>query len=145
MFIPRAHSDPGGQRRESRWLPVHPPTPMTQVQPLLRYPQPSLQRHDLIMPHSLQSVTAINPQFQKPQMTSFGVNTEPVGEPVIPHPERKPLCLRILLVPYTLIAWILTSWCSPSPECMRCVQISYWMVIMVSGIITLVLALSPKK
>ena len=144
MVLPRAHSDPGGQRHEAGWAPVHSPSPMIQYPPPLRYPQSNL-HHEPIIPLNVQSPPSLAASTPQPQMISLGVNTDVVGEPVIPHPARRPLWLTIVLAPYLAIEYILKSWCSPSPECMRCVQISYWMVIMVSGMITLVLAMSPKK
>jgi len=144
MLLPRAHSDPGGQRHDSKWTPVHSPESAAIQYPLpLRHPVEKF-HHDRITPIYIQPPSSVVPP-PNPQVVSYGVNTEVVGEPVVPHPPKRPLWLTILLAPYLAIEYCLKSWCSPSPECMRCVQISYWMVIMISGILTLVVAMSPKK
>src|SRR5579859_1447149 len=48
------------------------------------------------------------------------------------EPRRhRPLWKKILMAPIDGLTWVIKKWCNPSEECLRCVQITYWFVIIV--------------
>jgi hypothetical protein len=75
------------------------------------------------------------------QMRNIGVSTE-----LYPAPEvrRERNCfMKIIMAPCDLLEWILKKWCRPTENCINCLKVIYWAVLIVGGIIGAVVAISP--
>jgi len=46
--------------------------------------------------------------------------------------------MKIIMAPCDGVEWLISKWCSPSEECMRCMQVTYWTVLVVGGVIGIV-------
>jgi hypothetical protein len=54
---------------------------------------------------------------------------------------KRPLWKKVLKAPYKGAKYVVKKWRNPSPECMRCVQMTSWIVVIVSAIIGTVITL----
>jgi hypothetical protein len=51
--------------------------------------------------------------------------------------------MNILMAPCDFVEWLVNKWGKPSNECMDCVKVTYWIVLIVGGIVTTVMAVAP--
>lgn len=58
-------------------------------------------------------------------------------------PKRRNFFTRMIMAPFDLLELLLKRWLRPSDDCLRCVRVTYWIVLIVGGIITTVIALLP--
>jgi hypothetical protein len=62
-----------------------------------------------------------------------------LGQP----PKKRHLLKRILMAPFDFLDSLLKKWLKPTDDCMRCVRLTYWVVLIVGGIITTAIAIAP--
>jgi hypothetical protein len=87
-----------------------------------------------------------NAQPAPPSVIDSHRSTASRGRSNKPHAEEQsPNCgatlLKILKTPLKFIKWGLRKWLSPSEDCMRCVNVTYWVVLIIGGILSAVVAL----
>jgi len=72
---------------------------------------------------------------------SIGVNVPSVAltAELEPEPRRRNCLLRILMAPCDFVEGLIRKWWQPNEDCMRCVKVTYWIVLIVGGIISAVL------
>jgi hypothetical protein len=51
--------------------------------------------------------------------------------------------LKIIMAPVDLVEWVIEQWWNPSDSCMRCIRVTYWLVLIIGGIVSIVVALAP--
>jgi len=51
--------------------------------------------------------------------------------------------MNLLMAPCDFVEWVMNKCGSPSEDCMNCVKVTYWIVLIVGGIISTVLAVAP--
>ena len=51
--------------------------------------------------------------------------------------------MNLLMAPCDFVEWVMNKWGSPSEDCMNCVKVTYWIVLIVGGIISTVMAVAP--
>lgn len=85
-------------------------------------------------------------QFPTASMYAVSEMGDPPGismsEKSLPR-KRRNIFMRMLMAPFDFMEWILQKWMKPSEDCMRCARLTYWIVLIVGGIITTVVALAP--
>jgi hypothetical protein len=65
----------------------------------------------------------------------------PAGETPRTSQRKRPLWKKVLKAPYKGAKYVVKKWMNPSPECMRCVQMTSWIVVIISAIIGTVVTL----
>lgn len=63
------------------------------------------------------------------------------GESLQMSQRKGPLWKKVLKAPYKGAKYVVKKWMNPSPECMRCVQMTSWIVVIISAIIGTVVTL----
>jgi hypothetical protein len=132
MFIPRAQSDPGAQRRTALYQMTSHPTMARDVQlppvPMFN-PQPSSQ--------NVESV---------PWIHTFPVTAEEefpdCAKPQTRQKKRRSKIMRWLFAPLEALESLLRKMFAPSDNCMRCINITYWVTIIITAIISTAIALA---
>ena len=150
MNIRYAHSDPGAPRLHPIWKQPFPPLPDKIVQPIPSYQGSTSGRSNMSRYHGR---TCRMPQMQSRgigsdvayiETRSVGVNVPAVlSAELEPEPKRRNCCLRILMLPCDLIEALIKKWWQPNEECMHCVKVTYWIVLIVGGIISAIVAIVP--
>jgi hypothetical protein len=51
--------------------------------------------------------------------------------------------MNIVMAPCDCVEWVLNNWGKPSKDCMNCVKVTYWIVLIVGGIVSTVMAIAP--
>jgi hypothetical protein len=51
--------------------------------------------------------------------------------------------VRILMLPYDALEWLLRRWCSPNESCMDCVKVTYWIVLIIAAILGAIVTIAP--
>jgi hypothetical protein len=51
--------------------------------------------------------------------------------------------MNIVMAPCDCVEWVLNKWGKPSKDCMNCVKVTYWIVLIVGGIVSTVMAIAP--
>jgi hypothetical protein len=82
--------------------------------------------------------TSISSPFENLGLEEF---ITPAGETPRNSQRKRPLWKKVLKAPYKGAKYILKKWRNPSPECMHCVQMTSWIVVIVSAIIGTVITL----
>jgi hypothetical protein len=62
-----------------------------------------------------------------------------VGQPQ----KKRHFFKRIIMAPFDFLDTSLKKWLKPTDDCMRCVRLTYWVVLIVGGIITTAIAIAP--
>ena len=133
MYIPRARSDPGAPRRDRIWKQRLPRLPTrAHVQPIPQFHGPRYQ-----CPGTPSVGSAYIPHVQT---RSVGVNALSIETQEKP---RRSCFMRILMAPCDFLKWFLKKWCAPNENCMRCVNVTYWLVLILGGLISAAAALTP--
>lgn len=75
---------------------------------------------------------------------SFGVNAPAVFSAELePEPRKRNCLVKCLMLPYDLLEGLIKKWWEPNENCMHCVKITYWMVLIVGGIISAIMTVVP--
>ena len=131
IMIPLARSDPGPARLDRIWTRHH-------------REMRSMGDPNIFSP-SISSVHDI-PQSQR-QFFNIHINSETMGSPTIgaigTPPKKRSLLMKILRAPLDFIERIIRKWKNPSEIWMKRIQVAYWIVLMICGIITTAIALAP--
>lgn len=138
MNIPRAHSDPGVARLDPIWRQHAPPCP-----PVKAYVQPIPQLHNsrhhgAVRASMLGSTRSIGVNAPSINLSSSAPEAE-----YEPKRKRRNWFTRIVMAPCDLLEWALKRWCAPSENCINCVKVTYWIVLIVAGIIGTVITIAP--
>jgi hypothetical protein len=51
--------------------------------------------------------------------------------------------MKLLMIPYHCVEWMINQWGKLSKDCMDCVKVTYWIVLIVGGIVSTVMVLAP--
>lgn len=138
MNIPRIHSDPGPSRLDSLWRQTSPRLPSkVYIQPIPQVPV-SLRNHE--SRPNVPQVRSIGVSAQE-QMRSIGINTELPRAPEVR--KKRNWFMKVIMTPCDLLAWGLKKWCQPNENCINCIKVTYWLVLIVAGIIGAVVAIAP--
>jgi hypothetical protein len=128
MNAPKAYSDRGPQRgRDTIWYSAA-PTPRKGF----AHPIPPFKSHQssvYLMDRSIQHDGAS-------ERTTFSVEMPS-------QRNSRSWLMNILMAPVDLVEWVLKKWKAPSDDCMRCVRVTYWTVLIVGGIISIVVTIAP--
>jgi hypothetical protein len=114
-MIPRAHSDPGAPRIDPIWIQYHPRLPT-----------------DRVYAQHIPPFTCSHTQIPSPEL--------PKSEP-----KRRNWFMRILIAPCDCLEWAIKKLFSPTEGCMRCVKLTYWVVLIAGGIISAVVTIAPFR
>lgn len=75
---------------------------------------------------------------------SFGVNAPAVFSAELePEPRKRNCLIKCLMFPCDLLEALIKKWWQPNEQCVHCVKITYWMVLIVGGIISAVYPFLP--
>lgn len=147
MNIPYAYSDPGAPRLHPIWKQPLPPLPdKVYAQRIPSFHGSTIGRLNVPRYHGRTSrmpqmpSAGVGSDVAYLETRSVGVNVPSValtGEPELERRRRNCL-LRILMAPCDFMEWLIRKWWQPNEDCMRCVKITYWIVLIVGGIISAV-------
>lgn len=59
--------------------------------------------------------------------------------------KRKSRCrfMNIVMAPCDFVERIMKKWGNPSKDCINCIKVTYWIVLIVGGIVSTVMAIAP--
>ena len=147
MNIPRACSDPGVPRLHPIWKHPLSPLPDKIARPIPSYHGSTSGRSNTSRYYgrtsgmSQMESRGIGSDVAYLETRSFGVNV-PAAELEL-EPRRRSCCIRILMLPCDLVEAVIKKWWQPNEECMHCVKVTYWLVLIFGGIISAVLSIIP--
>lgn len=135
MYIPRVCSDPGAPRQDRKWRePLPQPPNKSYIRPIPRYQAPGSR-----CPTPISSANSMH----MPQVPtgSIAMSALPVRTMPQENPRKRSWFMRILMAPCKAVEWLLKKWCTPSENCVRCVNVTYLLVLIIGGIVSAVAAL----
>ena len=142
MHFQRAHSDPGPvsppyTHKPLGQLPCPPPRAVRPGQDF-KHVRPYVQRRTTF------SHPAVGQPINSPTLESPTSRT--ITRPSAVTPERQEChgscLLSILKAPLDFMRSVIKKWLSPSDDCMRCINITYWLVLIIGGIVSAFVALT---
>jgi hypothetical protein len=141
MNIPRAFSDPGPSRLtevHSHALPHIPSKLYVQQTQTFAHPGPSASG----LPAFTQVIYTGTERIPHPTSRSARGSDPSIDSQSKSPRKRRSWIMKILCAPSDFVKWVIKKWFAPSDECMRCVNITYWLVLIVGGMVSAVVALS---
>jgi hypothetical protein len=135
-MLPRAYSEPS----PSRFVDVRRELRSPPVIPRNVYVQESHRAPRSVSSNNSAHGSTTRTQPLQPRAVRVGEHS-PQSPPETPR-QKRPWFMKALCFPCDLLKWGVRKCFSPSDECMRCVNVAYWIVIIIGGIISAVVALS---
>src|SRR5271154_4984761 len=132
MFLPRAQSEPGPQRRTGL---CGTPNRHTMAKDVQLPPIPMVSPE-----HPSQTMNAV-PWIHSYPATAVETFPDRV-KPKKRQKRRRSRVMRWLRAPLDALESLLRKWFAPSDNCMRCINITYWVIIIVTAIISTAIALA---
>lgn len=106
--------------------------------------------NDSNISNSYQGRISLHHKEMKNVGVSAGIETRSVGVNapsvvLLEKPKRKRRCclMRFLMAPCDFLEWLIKKWWHPNEDCLRCVNVTYWVVVIVGGIISAVISIAP--
>ena len=136
MWIPRAFSEPVPVRIDPIWKQTSPIVIPRAHIPSYR-PRSRGVRSQACSARPMPSVHAGSTHLA-------GSQTSPTLEEGIGSKRKnRGWFMNIVMAPCDFVEWTLKKWGNPSKDCMNCVKVTYWIVLIVGGIVSTVMAIAP--
>ena len=138
MNYPRAASDPGPLRLDPVWHQTVPAFPKRAV---VR-PIPPFNTSTSTSQQVPRDTERSRIEIFRPYATHGAYFPAPVTHSTR-QPRRRFCFVRIIMAPVDGIIWALQRWGRPSDNTIRCVKVTYWIAVIMGGIISTIITLAP--
>ena len=145
MFLPRAFSEPIPIRIDPIWKQASPIIlPRAAHIPPYRPPRSHV-LHSRSQPASTRPTHSLKSLHPSRVGSTCPLEESQTATPMEGRSKRRDRCwfMNILMGPCDFVEWGLKKWGTPSRDCMNCVKVTYWIVLIVGGIVSTVMAVAP--